>query len=186
MSRKNPSGWVLAAALLAAGCLPSDPAPRAGTAVASTTRDLSSPELALRSYWEAQDRFESGPEGRRLKEASDEAQAPFLTGHEAAFAKILVIPYIFERVIVERTVLPDGRVMFLANVRNRSPFPPDVQVNDYVRERRELGDGYRYVLEPTDTGWRIAEILVYLPHRSPPVWERRHSLEPFVTTHTKP
>mgnify|MGYP000157851375 CR=1 FL=1 len=142
-----------------------------GTSTASTPAatpslpasvDASTPDQALRAYWQAKD-AESQVFLQHLKDyRSSAVAAPVLARltqltDERLFWR-LPEPERFQRDILEVKVETPTRAVVLALIKNTTPIPEGAEVTDYARSERENGGRVKYVLSGDGKAWKVAEI----------------------------
>ena len=166
----NKMKWVLAALIAAsvvAGCSRTNsqsdlPAPKF---------DISTADRALKTYWalrdwtrqRARDRG-AAPEAVRKLQYEEAQMNRVLTGSLASDPKNIASAAIqielFSREIIEVTNQTASRAIIIANIKNVTPVPPDMQPEPFQLEERKNGKLLKYVLEKVDDGWRVARIYV--------------------------
>lgn len=126
--------------------------------------DNTSPDKALKSYWSvvdwkkrlAAEKHKETLQSKQFK-LSDETYAMVVTPEVSGNRKIYPVET-FDREIIEAKVETDTRAVINAVIRNSTPIPDGADVTAYDRKRREQGNRFRYVLERSQDGWKVAEI----------------------------
>lgn len=162
-----------------AGCQPSlgtsgsaEGRPPVVAELPSLTIDTSTPEKALKSYWEAKDGLRRAYETIRAARVSEEEALAarigfdprkFMTGERLA-NQLHKKPSVFTeygREILEVKQDTDSRVTFIVRVRNITPAPEGAVVTDSDMKRREEGEKLRYLLEKEDGAWKVSQVFEY-------------------------
>ncbi len=128
--------------------------------------DLSTPDRALKSYWAVRDavsaRNHEFVKSEAVVRANAEDKTQYLTVADEALTKAFTehanVLETFARDIMDVKVESESRAVITARIKNNTPIPAGATVTKYDEERRANGDRYRYVLEKTQSGWRVAEI----------------------------
>jgi hypothetical protein len=155
--------------LIASGCSKSD-SPIAEKKVEAPPTpiaiDLSTPDKALKSYWAVKDsvdlRQRAVYEQMKAKLLAESKQIGDVT--EGTLAKQLIGGdslaelETYSRDLLDVKVESESRAVIVAVIKNTTPVPAGAEMPEHAEERRRNGDRYRYVLEKTQTGWRVAEI----------------------------
>lgn len=124
--------------------------------------DLTSPDNALKSYWAAKD------EVRRAVDLKSDEETAFGKEVRSLLEKVAA-PGIFDfnhrpvletfsRDIEDVDVQSETRAVIIARIKNITPIPAGAEVDEYDKKARENGERYRYVLEKSAAGWRVAEL----------------------------
>lgn len=179
--------------LLVAGCQPSgEPLNTKSQNSQSSTKppslviDISTPDRALKSYWLAKDiLLKAVPEVRAKADAmqTDEflkilnrmkfekiTTGDVLSAHHGELGKHDDTPSFSEysREIVDIKQDTESRATAVVKIRNSTAIPPGSVIPDSIKESREDGKMFKYVLEKDADGWKVAQIYVF---KEPTTWE---------------
>jgi hypothetical protein len=85
------------------------------------------------------------------------------TGPVAAYCKptFTMTSDLFERQIEKVQQESETRAVVLARVKNVTPIPPGAQPSEFEKELRDQGFYFRYVVERTEGGWKVARVFRY-------------------------
>lgn len=130
--------------------------------IAEVPLDLSSPDKALKSYWATRD------EVRRAIDRQSNQETAFGSEIKALLLKVgapeifnfdhKAVHETFSRDIEDVDVQSETRAVVVVRIKNITPIPAGAEVDEYDSKARENGERYRYVLEKTPAGWRVAEM----------------------------
>ena len=153
--------------------------------------DVTTPDRALKSYWALQDAIRAKhadiyrrafPEYR----ASEKNPSSVVSGAvDAYFASKEQVFESFSRDIVDVKVESESRAVIVAVIKNSTPIPAGAEVSKFTEQERRDGQRYKYVLEKSSDGWRIAEIWGWETY-STPDWKKQipYDGEPYVPSST--
>lgn len=126
--------------------------------------DLSTPDKALKSFWAMRDAVRHKQEDifQQLKNKFKDAAAPLdkvVTEEIARSFSIRLTPFeTFSRDMIDVKVESESRAVIVAVIKNTTPVPAGAEVTKFDEEHRRDGNRYKYVLENSRSGWRVAEI----------------------------
>lgn len=126
--------------------------------------DLSTPDKALKSYWAAFDAANFNTTIVRKKHLSDFNSANSqlaLVQSKAIYEErysISMVSEIYSRDILEVKVESESRAVIEAQIKNTTPNPPGVELEDWQKRQRDEGERYKYILEKNNNGWIVTEI----------------------------
>lgn len=140
--------------------------------------DITTPDRALKSYWKVQDQFRSEYHAHYKAQLPvlERFQAPVenvMTGTASSAAKEkLGALETFIRDIVDVKIESESRAVIIASIKNSTPIPAGAELSKLAEQMRSEGDKYKYVLEKSQPGWRIAEIWDYDKYITTPDWRK--------------
>lgn len=170
------------AALLIAGCQQSQDAgsPEAAgshtlSAVAAMPIDVSTPDRALKSYWQAKDARRKVefdwiasqiPELQKLYgkigfDASKLMTGDVLSSHQERYKPGRDQFAEYSREIVDIKLDTESRATAVVKVRNSTRIPEGIVFSDSDKKRREEGDRLKYILEKESDGWKVAQVVKF-------------------------
>lgn len=149
-----------------AGCSTKENSPTKSVVPPMPVVDISTPDKALKSYWEARDWLSARTTERDSREWADQAEAggqliAKVTGGTVAanFSRRDLFPVErFDRSIDEVKVETESRAVALATVKNVTPIQVGAEPSKFETEWREQGAKVKYVLEKGPAGWQVSEI----------------------------
>jgi hypothetical protein len=131
--------------------------------------NTSSPDNVVKSWWGYVDYRNSLAsknclEHMRLQEEKHKPVIYEVAAGELAEYRFgldfLCAPEKFERNIDRVQVESETRAVVHARVKNVTPIPTGVLGSTEEHRRRQVGDGYKYVTEKFDKGWRVSQVFV--------------------------
>lgn len=155
------------------------PARASKSPTVSMTMDTSTPDKALKSYWAVRDmirdkRHELAVENLARYQALDSAMDAVADGAlREEFAAKANPPETFSRDIIDLKVESESRAVAVARIKNTTPVPAGAEMNSYAEAKRRDGERYKYVLEKSQAGWRVAEIWEEKTTDPVPDWNKR-------------
>lgn len=169
---------VVAAALLM-GCYKPQPeaaptaapaAPAKPTAPRKVTVDISTPDRALQTFWDQVDAMEefdkatAEPEDpKKTAKLMEPLFALFAPKLEERFRYEVLNPVKKPELKISRTidevkVETPTRAVAIVTIRNATPIPPNVRLDENQEKLRRDGKRIRYVFTKADDGWKVAEM----------------------------
>lgn len=124
--------------------------------------DLTTPDKALKSYWAVRDSVrakhsELFSQGIAEYRSAEDQMSSVADGVLAkTFASDVLPIETFSRDLIDVKVESESRAAIVAVIKNSSPIPAGAELSKFDEERRR--DGERYILERSQTGWRVSEI----------------------------
>jgi hypothetical protein len=168
---------VLVAGLSACSKTESPPS-KAVVAPENVQLDLATPDKALKSYWAVRD-FVRAKQTELVERAKgDFRSAEKQMGEVAdgalakAFSADSLPPETFARDLIDVKVESESRAVIIAVIKNSTPVPTGGEMSKYDEERRRDGERYRYVLEKSQTGWRVSEIWQWSTYEPKNEWKK--------------
>ncbi|MFZ6721719.1 hypothetical protein [Undibacterium sp. Ji49W] len=140
------------------------PAPTKAAEVETVQLDMSTPDRALKSYWQVRDQIRTKDtllQNARLQESIDQQkQLPDVatSALTANWKSKLWTPETFTRDIMEVKLESESRAIIIVNMKNSTPIPAGAEIEKIEENYRRNGENYRYVLEKDQQGWKVAEI----------------------------
>ena len=129
------------------------------------TLDQSSPDRALKSYWQVVDAVNKLVYERTTNGGNEFGELIYglqdrvaLGGYYSAIRSHKPILETYERDITDVEVQSQTRAVVHATIRNSTLIPEGAEVSDYDRRARKDGEKYRYVLEKDGDKWMVAEM----------------------------
>jgi len=146
--------------------------------------DTRSPDMALKSWWKVLDLREAEQTDQcRLAYAEHKFKyrqhvAQVATGEIRAYLEkpAHCTLDVFRREIQEVKAESETRAVVFVKIMNATPIPEGAVMDDYSKKQRETGARYKYIVEKTAEGWRIAEI--YTMSSFAKSWEPEGQLGP--------
>lgn len=128
--------------------------------------DLSTPDRALRSFWDLRSLNDSTL-GLRVDTLSDAYRAR--RRWQAAYRGVVGGAALqefdeedatqsFAREIVDVDQQTESRAVILARIRNTTPIPEGATPSEYDVKARRDGEDVRYVLEKDAEGWKVVQL----------------------------
>lgn len=174
---------IILAALVIAGCQQSVEKPnnkpkssQSPVSPAALVMDVSTPDRALKSYWQSKDAVRRAeyefvtvtiiPELQKLRGkvgldpkkvmTSDvlSAHQEFDNSEQRSFQE-------FSREILDIKQDTESRATAIVKVRNATPIPEGAVISDSDKKRRDEGEKLKYVLEKGAEGWKVAQVYKY-------------------------
>jgi len=140
--------------------------------------DTTTPDKALKSYWDVRDAIRVGridlykqsieKNKNREKQLANITTDSLIKDFQIDFGTVET----FSRDILEVKVESESRAVVLAVIKNTTPVSANAEITQSVEERRRNGERYRYILERDQSGWRVAEIWEWDTYPSPG-WEKK-------------
>jgi hypothetical protein len=140
------------------------PSPDKKIASAKVTLDLATPDKALKSYWAVRDsvRAKHNELYVQLKEGYESADAQISAVADGALAKSFAFDAApietFSRDLIDVKVESESRAVIVVVMKNSTPIPTGAEISKYDEKLRQDGERWRYILEKSQAGWRVAEI----------------------------
>lgn len=135
--------------------------------------DTTTPDKALKSYWDVRDATRVGMIVHFRQSIGEyrnfEKQLANITTDSLIKNLQLNIGRVetFSRDILEVKVESESRAVVLAVIKNTTPVPANAESTQSDEERRLNGERYRYILDRDQSGWRVAEIWEWATYPSP-------------------
>jgi hypothetical protein len=134
--------------------------------------DLATPDKALKSYWAVSDAVSTalgslygqiaGKAAALQEPLKLVASGAYLSDRPGSNTRDT-----FSRDIVDVKVETESRAVIIAVIKNTSPIPAGAEPTKLDQEMRAEGERYRYVLEKTQEGWRVAEVWSWSTYPKP-------------------
>lgn len=135
--------------------------------------DVTTPDRALKSYWQTKDarrkiefdwRNAQNPEREKLYGKIGFDARKLMTGdvlsvHQAIYKRSQFVEY--SRELVDVKLDTESRATAMVKVRNSTPIPEGMVVFDSDKKLREEGDRFKYVLEKESDGWKVAQVIKF-------------------------
>jgi hypothetical protein len=180
-------------ALLISGCQPSQ---SSGQNLASTptqipvaekktTIDLSTPDRALKSYWQELDAFVKLQNDINNKESTkwDKINQDLSVDYKKTLGGDVLTVFteknrpdvstIRSREIISIKQETESRTIAIAITKNITPIPSTVSLNEAEVTRRNKGTRLKYLLEKEADGWKVTQI--YSEGYKEDEWNKEHS-----------
>lgn len=144
--------------------------------------DASTPDRALKSYWQVKDavrklghdwnvtaisdfqRLKSKARIDNKKLMTSDVLAAHQEYDRPAQVQLKFIDY--SREILEIKQDTESRATALVKVRNSTPISAAISLSDSDKKQRAEGEKFRYVLEKEEDGWKVAQVYKYVTYRS--------------------
>ena len=140
------------------------PMPAKAATEVVVTLDLDTPDKALKSYWAVRDSVEAkradlfAQDLTRYRAAEVQIAAVTEGSLGKEFAANVGAVETFARDIIDLKVESESRAVVVVVIKNTTTIPAGAEMTKYHEEQRRDGERYRYVLEKSQGGWRVAEI----------------------------
>lgn len=130
--------------------------------------DLSTPDLAVKSWWAMQDSSEawatrSRPAAQAFPWAKAEREATLAITTGMAYQDAIddKAPPLetYSREVIKVDNESDTRAVVTARIRNTTPIPPGAEVGEYTAKARREGEVFRYIMERDQAGWKVSQIM---------------------------
>lgn len=135
--------------------------------------DVSTPDRALKSYWQAKDTSRKVEFDWSAAQISELQKLKSKLGFD--LNKIMASDVLsahqemaglgrfeeYSREIVDIKQDTDSRATAVVIVRNTTPIPAGVMISDSDKEEREKGERFKYVLEKDADGWKVAQVYIF-------------------------
>lgn len=135
--------------------------------------DVTTPDRAIKSYWALRDAiraqqvelYRQALPGYRANETRLASVVDSVVG--ASIARREAVLETFSRDIVDVKVESESRAVIVAVIKNSTPIPTGGEMSTFIEQRRRDGERYKYVLEKSNDGWRVAEIWAWETYPKP-------------------
>lgn len=134
--------------------------------------DRTSPDRALKSWWKFMDWRQAEMTRRCVAVTAEVKQSKFLAEHNTAAAEIAqddLLDYLtrdsatceaqkIRREILEVKTESETRAIIFAKLYNIGDIQPGADPSELSRKRREQGNPYKYLMEKSESGWKISQV----------------------------
>lgn len=172
---------LMIAALIISGCQPGQDGQSAKQIFSQTAAksrpsviDISTPDKALKSYWQMKDFLRKADSDWRMAQDSEfiKARAEFNSDARKLMTGDVLSDYLedeiknwqlkqYDREIVDLKQDTESRATVIAKIRNSTPVPEGAIVTDSDLKKRKEGKKFKYVLEKEADGWRVSQVYEY-------------------------
>lgn len=173
--------WIMGiAVLLILGCQPNNGVGARNSLhqklahVASIPIDASTPDRALKSYWQIKDAVRKLEFEWDIDRYSEFYKAKNSAGFNAR--KLMTSGVLsdslrdkakyrefeqYEREIIDLKQDSESRATVFAKIRNSTPIPEGAVVSDSDKKRRLEGARFKYILEKEQGGWKVSQVYIF-------------------------
>ena len=163
------------------------------SAANSVSINAATPDLALKTWWKVLDANSEYGYVTCIKAAPDES--PLSVNRDKILTGDVKIYFshhgdrcsreTYSREIDEVKIESDTRATILATIKNSTPLPGDVHLEEWQTKERTVGKKYKYLMErdSAQEGWKVSQVYSYTEY---PVngsnWDTEYDLK-YVDTH---